>query len=98
MLYNLSISNDLTKMVTFPTQIHDCDSHSPALLYLILSSMLVFVLQWLAFPPLENSDHAVVSVSIDFPSNLKWDAPFHRIACDYSCADWDSLHDHLRDA
>ena len=24
------------------------------------------------------------------------DAPFHRIAYDYSSADWDSLHDHLR--
>ena len=29
--YNFSISNDLTQMVTFPTQIQDCDSHSPAL-------------------------------------------------------------------
>ena len=41
----------------------------------------------MAFPPLENSDHAVVSVSIDFPSGSKWDAPFHHIAYDYSCAD-----------
>ena len=23
--------------------------------------------------------------------------PFHRIAYDYSCADWDGFHDHLRD-
>ena len=23
--------------------------------------------------------------------------PFHRIACDYSCAYWDGLRDHLRD-
>ena len=23
--------------------------------------------------------------------------PFHHIAYDYSCADWDSLYDHLRD-
>ena len=23
--------------------------------------------------------------------------PFHHIAYDYSCADWDGLHDHLRD-
>ena len=51
----------------------------------------------MAFPPLENSDHVVVSVSIVFPSNSKWDAPFHRIAFDYSCADWDGLCDHLRD-
>ena len=50
------------------------------------------------FPPLGNSDHVAVSVSIDFPSYPQWDAPFHRIAYDYSCADWDSLCDHLRDA
>ena len=48
----------------------------------------------MAFPPLGNSDH--VSVSIDFSSNSKQDAPFHHIAYDYSHADWDGLHDHLR--
>ena len=51
----------------------------------------------IAFPPLENSDHVVVSVSIDFPTNSQRDAPFHRIAYDYSRADWDGLRDHLRD-
>ena len=51
----------------------------------------------MAFPPLGNSDHVVVSVSIDFPSNSQWDASFHRIANDYSPADWDCLHDHLGD-
>ena len=51
----------------------------------------------MAFPPLGNSDHVVVSVSIDFPLNLKWDAPFHCIAYDYSHADRDGLCDHLRD-
>ena len=51
----------------------------------------------MAFPPLGNSDHVVVSVSIEFPSNSQWDAPFHRIGYDDSCADWDSLCDHLRD-
>ena len=49
------------------------------------------------FPVLENSDHVVVSVSIDFTSNSQRDAPFHRLAYDYSCADWDGLRDHLRD-
>ena len=44
-----------------------------------------------------NSDHVVVSVSIDFPSNSQRDAPFHCIAYDYSRADWDGLCDHLRD-
>ena len=51
----------------------------------------------MAFPPLGNSDHVVVSVSIDFPINSKQDTPFHCVACDYSCADWDGLCDHLRD-
>ena len=51
----------------------------------------------MAFPPSGNSGHAVVSVSIDFPSYLLWDAPIHHIAYDYSPADWDSLHDYLRD-
>ena len=51
----------------------------------------------IAFPPLANSDHVVVSVSIDFPSNSQSDAPFHHIAYDYYHADWNSLYDHLRD-
>ena len=51
----------------------------------------------MAFPPLGNSDHVVVSVSIDFPSNSQRDAPFHRIAYDNSRTDWDGLCDHLRD-
>ena len=38
----------------------------------------------MAFPPLGNSDHVVVSVSIDFPSNSQRDAPFHRIGYGYS--------------
>ena len=51
----------------------------------------------IAFPPLGNSDHVVFSVSIDFPINLKQDALFNCMTCDYCCADWDGLHDHLRD-
>ena len=45
----------------------------------------------MALPPLGNFD-VIVSVSIDFSSNSKWDAPFHGIAYDYSGADWDGLH------
>ena len=51
----------------------------------------------MAFPPLGNSDHVVGSVSIDFPTNSQQDAPFLRIAYDYSCTDWDGLCHHLRD-
>ena len=94
--YNFSISNDLTQIVNFPTRIPDCDSHSPALLDLFLSSD-ASICSAMAFPPLGNSDHVVVSVSIDFPVNSKQDAPFHRVAYDYSRADWDGLRDHLRD-
>ena len=95
-LYNFSISNDVTLMVNFPTRIPDCDSHSPALLGLFLCSDTI-ISSIMAFPPLRNSDHAVVSVSIDFPSNSQRDAPFHRTAYDYIRADWDGLCDHLRD-
>ena len=51
----------------------------------------------MGFPLLGNSDHVVVSVSIDFPINSKQDSLFHRMAYDYSRADWDGLRDHLRD-
>ena len=95
--YNFSISNDPTQIVNFPTRIPDCDSHSPALLDLFISSD-ASICSTMAFPPLGNSDHVVVSVSIDFPINSKQDTPFHRMACDYSRADWDGLRDHLRDA
>ena len=66
--YNFSISNDLTQMVNFPTRIPDCDSHSPALLDLFISSD-ASICSTMAFPPLGNSDHVVVSASIDFLSN-----------------------------
>ena len=83
------------KISNFPTWIPDCDSHSPALLDLFLSSN-ASICSTMAFAPLGNSDVAV-SVSIDFPTNSQQDAPFHRIAYDYSRADWDGLRDHLRD-
>ena len=86
------ISNDLTQIINFPTWISDCSSDNPALLDLFVYS------DALAFPPLWNSDHVVVWVSIEFPSNLKRDVPFHHIIYDYSRADWDGLCDHLRDA
>ena len=69
------------------------------LIFLILDLFLSSnpsICSTMAFPPSANSDHVVVSVFIDFPSNSQQDALFHSIAYDYSCADWDSLHDHLR--
>ena len=84
--YNFSISNDLTRMVNFPTQIPDCESHSPALLDFVLL-MLVFVLQWLSF-----QWEIMIMLLPQFPLT------FHHIhiGYDYSHADWDSLCDHLR--
>ena len=83
-------------MVNFPTRTPDVHSHSPALLNLFLSSD-TSICSTMAFIPLGNSDHVFVSVSIDFPSNSQRDAPFHCIAYDYSRADWNGLHNHLRD-
>ena len=82
-------------MVNFHTWIPDCDYHSPALLDLFISSD-ASICSTVAFPPLGNSGHDV-SVSIDFSTNSQQDAPFQRIAYDYSCADWDGLlKDHLK--
>ena len=74
--YNFSviISNDLTQMVTFPTPIPDCDSHSVALLDLFISSDSI-ICSTMAFPPMGNSD-VVVSVSIDFRTHPKQDNHF----------------------
>ena len=89
--YNFSIANDLTQMVnSFLLESQTC--HGPALLDVFISSD-ASICSTAAFPPSGNSDHVVVSVSIDFPSNLQWDALFHYIAH----ADWDCLGDHLRD-
>ena len=46
----------------------------------------------MAFPPLGNSDHLVVSFFIDFPLNSQRDAPFYR----YSRSDWDALREYSR--
>ena len=53
-------------MVDFSTHIPDCDSNSPALLDLFLSSD-ASICSTMAFHPLGNSDHVVVSDSVDFP-------------------------------
>ena len=81
-------------MVNFPTWVPDCDFQSPALLDLFLYSD-ASIFSTIDFPPLGNSDHVAVTVSIDFPSYSQQDALFHHIAYDYSRADWDSLCDHL---
>ena len=62
-------------MVDFPTWIPDCDSYSPALLDLFISSDANFH-SAMAFPPLGNFDHVVISVSNDFPSSSQQDPCF----------------------
>ena len=78
--------NGFTQMVNFHFQIPDCDSHFSALLDLFIS-FDASISSTIAFPALGNSDHLVVSVSINFPSNSKRDALFHHIAYDNSCFD-----------
>ena len=62
-------------------------------IYLFLL-MILFVLQWLSL-----HWEILIMLLSQFPLifQLIQDAPFHRIAYDYSQADWDGLCDHLRD-
>ena len=59
---------DLTQMVNFPTWICDSNSHSLALLSLFISPDTSNC-STVTFPPLGNSDHVAVSVSIESPSS-----------------------------
>ena len=63
-------------------------------IYLFLL-MLVFVLQWLSLH-WEILTMLLSQFPLIFQTDSKWDAPFHHIAFDYSCFDWDGL-DHSRD-
>ena len=50
-----------------------------------------------AVPSIQSSDHIVVLVSTDFPSNSEEDGPFYHKVYDYSLADLDGIGNHLRD-
>ena len=65
-------------MVNFPTQIPDCDPHSPVPLDLFISSD-TSIGSTMAFLPLRNSDHAVVSVSTDFPIKTRYPVSLHSL-------------------
>ena len=60
---SVSISNDHTQIVNFPTWISECDSDSPALLELFLVSD-ASIYSTMDFPPFRNFDHVVVSVPL----------------------------------
>ena len=64
MVNSVIISNDITQMINFPTHIPDCDSHSPAIFDLFLSSD-ASICSTMAFPVI------YVSVSNDFLPNSK---------------------------
>ena len=66
--YNFPISNALTQVVNFPTWIPDCDSNDFGFV-----SSDASICSTIAFPPLGNSDHDVVSVSIS--NTLKMECP-----------------------
>ena len=87
--------NNLTQIANFPVTSQTV-TLSPALLELFLS-LDASIYSTIASPLLANSDHVIVSVSIDFLSNSQLDTLFYGIAYDYSCADWEGLCDHLRD-
>ena len=74
----------LTQMVNFPTGIPDYKSA-----FFEFLSCDAGICSAMTFPPLENSDHVGVSVSIVFPSSSQQDASCHCIA-------YDGFRDHLR--
>ena len=59
-LIDLALQMTLLRWLTFPLR-----SHSPALVDLFISSD-ASICSTMAFPPLVNSDHVVVSVSLTF--------------------------------
>ena len=69
-------------MVNFSTRIPGWDCQNPALLDLYLSSD-ASIFSKMDFPPLGNSDHVVVLLSIDFSSYSQRDASFDHVAYDY---------------
>ena len=78
-------------MVNFPTWTRVVQISALQVLFIfpICSTMV--------FPPLGNSDHVAVSVSLDCLPNSKVEAQFHYKDYEYYCADLDGLCDHLKD-
>ena len=66
-------------MINFPTHVRDCDSHNSALLIFFISDDAI-ICSVMSYAPPRNSNHVIVSVSIDLRSNSRHDAQFHRIS------------------
>ena len=64
-LVTLFYFKGLNQIVNFPHWIPNCDSDGPAFLDLFISSD-TSICSTMALPPLGNSDHVAVLVSIDF--------------------------------
>ena len=66
-------------------------------LSVLLITLSILVNSAGVFPPLDNSDHVLASVSIDFPSSSQCNPPFHCAALSFSYANWVDVPDHLWD-
>ena len=87
-LYRSPSSALCTVFDSISSNIDEVLSINPSANVFVFGGFNVHHQDWLTyFPPLGNSDHVVVSVSIDLPTNSQQDAPFHCIAYDYCCAD-----------
>ena len=93
---NFSLAQSLTQIINFPTRFPDNSNNEPSLLDLCLvSDPNKFSASCLA--PLGNSDHAVVSLSLNQSCSSAAESPYHRTTYNYQRADWDSFRDFLRD-
>ena len=95
--YNFSISNDLTQMVNFPTQIAACDSYSHALMDFFLSSDATFC-STSAFLPLEILITLLYQFPLTFLQTQNGMSLFITQLMTISCAYWDGFCNHLREA
>ena len=88
---------NLLRWLTFFLGSPCCDFHSPALLDLFISIDARICLQWLSF----HWEILIIIFSqfpVTFHQICSGKPHFIMLAHDYSCADWDGLCDHLRDA
>ena len=91
--FTYSIINSLTQMIYIPAWIPDCDSDSPTLLDLFISPDHS-ICSTVAFPPLRNYDHVVVSVSINSLQTQKVMLLFITQLITI-LVDWNGLYDHI---